>query len=81
MSPTLLTPQLAALIRGSMDEVDPIQVALASRLSPAQRVQQAARLSDGLRRIAVRRWMEEHPLISIVQAHQEVMKLYHAIGG
>ena len=43
-----LAPELAAYIRAALADVDPRQIKLAARLTPAERVQQAARLSDGL---------------------------------
>ena len=51
----LLDEHLQKLIAGSVAEVDPRQIAIYRRLTPAQRVWQAAHLSDGLRQANERR--------------------------
>lgn len=76
-----LAPELAESIRAAIRDVDPLQIALASRLTPAERVWQAGRLSDGLRWMAVRRLMAEQPGLTLRKAHQEVMHRYYQLGG
>ena len=76
-----LAPEVAEAIRAAMSDVDPRQIAMASRLTPADRVQQAGRLSDGLRWMALRRLMAEQPGLTLRQAHQEVMHRYYQLGG
>lgn len=76
-----LAPELAESIRAAIDDVDPLQIERASRLTPAERVQQAGRLSDGLRRMALRRLMAEQPGLTLRKAQQEVMHRYYQLGG
>jgi hypothetical protein len=76
-----LAPEIAANIRAGMSDIDPYQVELASRLTPAQRVQQAGELSDQLRMMAVRRRLAENPSLTLREAHREVMRSYERWGG
>src|SRR5574337_899436 len=76
-----LAPELAESIRAAISDVDPLQIEMASRLTPADRVQQAGRLSDGLRQMALRRLMAEQPGLTLRQAQQEVMHRYYQLGG
>jgi hypothetical protein len=76
-----LAPEIAANIRAGMSDVDPYQVELASRLTPAQRAKQAGMLSDQLRMMAVRRLMNERQHLSLPEAHREVMRRYEQLGG
>lgn len=76
-----LAPELAESIRAAIGDVDPLQIERASRLTPAERVQQAGRLSDGLRRMALRRLMAEQPGLTLRKAQQEVMHRYYQLGG
>lgn len=75
-----LAPEMADQIRAAMAEADRRQIEIMSRLSPAARVHQAGRLSDGLRRIAVRRLRERQPGLSLAAAHREVMHRYDRLG-
>ena len=75
-----LAPELAEAIRAAMSDVDPLQIEMASQLTPADRVQQAGRLSDGLRRMALRRLMAEQPGLTLRKAQQEVMHRYYQLG-
>ncbi len=76
-----LAPELAEAIRAAISDVDPFQIEMATQLTPADRVQQAGRLSDGLRRMALRRLMAEQPGLTLRKAHQEVMHRYYQLGG
>jgi hypothetical protein len=76
-----LAPEIAANIRAGMSDVDPYQIELACRLTPAQRVQQAGKLSDQLRMMAVRRRLTENPGLTLREAHREVMRSYEQLGG
>ena len=76
-----LAPELAEAIRAAMSDVDPLQIEMASQLTPVDRVQQAGRLSDGLRRMALRRLMAEQPGLTLRKAQQEVMHRYYQLGG
>jgi hypothetical protein len=76
-----LAPELAEAIRAAISDVDPLQIEVARQLTPADRVQQVGRLSDGLRRMALRRLMAEQPGLTLRKAHQEVMHRYYQLGG
>jgi hypothetical protein len=76
-----LAPELARLIQAGMRDVDARQMELAARLTPAQRVRQAGQLSDGLRRMAVRRLLAERAGLSLQEAHREVAQRYDQFGG
>jgi hypothetical protein len=78
---TELAPELAQRIKGAVQDVDARQVVLASRLTPAARLRQAGRLSDGLRRLAVRRLMAERPVLTLPEAYREVAQRYGELGG
>jgi hypothetical protein len=76
-----LAPELIAAIRAGMSDLDPHQIELARLLTPAQRVQQAGRLSDQLRAMAVRRLMAERPGLTPGEAQREVLRRYERLGG
>jgi hypothetical protein len=76
-----LAPEIASAIKASLSDLDPYQIRLAQRLTPAQRVQQAGRLSDQLRMMAVRRRLTENPGLTLREAHQETMRSYERWGG
>ena len=75
-----LAPELAVMIQAGMQDVDPKQIASAAQLTPADRVQQAGQLSDGLRRMAVRRLMGEQPGLGLKEAYREVSHRYDRLG-
>jgi hypothetical protein len=76
-----LAPEVAAAIQGAAAEVDRRQIEIARRLAPAVRLQQAGRLSDGLRRMAVERLRQRRPGLTLATAHREVLSHYHGLGG
>jgi hypothetical protein len=76
-----LEPEFAAHVRAAMAEVDAHQIEIQKRLAPAARVRQAGQLSDGLRRMAVRRWQTRKPDLPLASAHREVMRRYDQLGG
>jgi hypothetical protein len=75
-----LAPELAKMIQAGMQDVDPKQIALAAWLTPADRVQQAGQLSDGLRRMAVQRLINERPGLGLKEAYREVSRRYDLLG-
>ncbi len=75
-----LDPELAQSIRSALSDLDLRQIELAGRLSAAQRVWQAGRLSDQLRRMAVRRLRRERPNLSLLEARREVLDRYEQRG-
>ena len=76
-----LSLELAASIKAAVSDVDARQIEIASRLTPADRVRQAAQLSDGLRGMAVRRLMAEQPGLTPQAAQREVLHRYYQLGG
>ncbi len=54
-SARVLDEHTRRLIAGAVAEVDPRQIAIYRRLTPAQRMQQLAHLSDWLRQVNIRR--------------------------
>lgn len=76
-----LAPEVAEPIRTALAEVDRHQAEITSRLSPAARLRQAARLSDGLRRIAVERLRERQPGLSPAEAQREIVRRDERLGG
>jgi hypothetical protein len=75
-----LAPELTKMIHAGMQDIDPKQIALAARLTPADRIQQAGQLSDGLRRMAARRLMGEQPGLGLKEAYREVSHRYDQLG-
>jgi hypothetical protein len=76
-----LDDELAAQISAAMAEVDPRQVEITRRLSPAARVRQAGLLSDGLRQMAARRLRQQQPGRPLASVYREVMQTYDRLGG
>jgi hypothetical protein len=65
-----LTPDLARLIKSSAAEVDPRQLAIYQRLSPAGRFHQGSALSDTARNVVAYRIRQEHPELSPAEAQR-----------
>ena len=70
----LLDPHLVKVIHAAVDEVDPEQVAIYARLSPAQRMHQGASLSDYLRQQAARLIMRDNPEFDEAEANREALR-------
>lgn len=56
------------LISGAVAEVDPQQIAIFRRLTPAQRVQQAVSMIELAEQVAVYRLRQQHPELSEIEA-------------
>jgi len=67
-----LDEQLQRLIAGAVAEVDPKQIAVYQRLSPAQRFRQACSLIKWAERITVRQLQRQHPRLREREAYQWV---------
>jgi hypothetical protein len=65
-----LTPDLARLIKSSAAEVDPRQLAIYQRLSPAGRFHQGSVLSDTARNVVAYRIRQERPELSPAEAQR-----------
>jgi hypothetical protein len=63
-----LAPDLAQLIKSSAAEVDPRQLAIYQRLSPAGRFHQGSVLSDTARNVVAYRIRQDHPELSPAEA-------------
>lgn len=55
-------------IAGAVAEVDPHQVAISRRLTPAQRVQQALSMIESAERVAAYRLRQQHPEMNEIEA-------------
>jgi hypothetical protein len=64
-----LSPQLSAILDGSIAEVDPSQIAIFKRLSFQQRFQQGCSVSDLARQVVANRIRKRNPQLSIIEAH------------
>ncbi len=66
-----------AQIAGAVAEVDPQQVAILRRLTPAQRVQQAVSMIDLAEQVAAYRLRQRHPELSEIEALRTVRMRAH----
>jgi hypothetical protein len=62
------------LIAGAVAEVDPHQVAISRRLTPAQRVQQALSMIELAERVAAYRLRQQHPEMNEIEALRAVRR-------
>jgi hypothetical protein len=65
-----LSPELRQIIRSSAAEVDPRQIDIYQRLSPAQRFQQGCAISDTARNVVAYRIRQENPRLSAAEANR-----------
>jgi len=68
---------LQAQIAGAVAEVDPQQIAIFRRLTPAQRVQQAVSMIDLAEQVAAYRLRQRHPELSEIEALRTVRMRAH----
>ncbi len=61
-------------IAGAVAEVDPRQVAISRRLTPAQRVQQALSMMELAERVAAYRLRQQHPEMNEIEALRVVRR-------
>ena len=67
--------ELSATLEGSVAEVDPSQIAIFKRLSFGQRFQQGCSISNLARRVAVNRFRQKNPQLSLSEAlHLAIQK-------
>jgi hypothetical protein len=64
----VLDEGLVRLIAGAVAEVDPAQIAISRRLTPAQRVQQALSLTKMVEQVTVQQLCQQHPDLSAQDA-------------
>jgi len=77
----ILADETLKAIRGAADEVDPHQIAIFTRMTPAQRLRLAARLTDDLLAIATRRLQRERPELTRLEAQREVLHRSYQLSG
>lgn len=75
--PIALTPEMIAEIRGAWAEIDPAQMAIISRLSPAERMRRGFAMSNAVRRVAVYRLRQQRPELSEAEANRMVLAHYY----
>lgn len=74
-----VSEEMRAEIRGALAEIDPAQMAIIARMTPAQRMEMGFALSNSLRRVAVDRLMQLHPELSESEANREFLARYYAL--
>ena len=65
-----LHPDLAGVVAGSLGEVDPAQIAIYRRLTPADRFRQGCSISDTARRAVAHRLRERRPELDQDEAYR-----------
>lgn len=73
-----LSPEEKQAIRVAVQEVDPRQIAIQRKLTPAQRVQMGLSMSDAAIRATMYRMRQPHPEMSEAEAQREVLRRYYA---
>lgn len=68
---------LQAQIAGAVAEVDPRQIAIVRRLTPAQRVEQAVSMIELAEQVAAYRLRQHHPELSELEALRTVRMRVH----
>lgn len=76
--PFELTPEDRIAIRAAIAEIDPAQVEINRRLTPAQRFMKACSMSDTVIRIAVYRLCQAQPALDAAEAQRIVLARYYA---
>ena len=66
----VVSPEVTALIQSSIAEIDPQQMEIIRRLSPAQRFRQGCAISDAARRVVAYRIQQDYPGTSAQEAHR-----------
>ena len=74
-----VTEEMRAEIRGALAEIDPAQMAIIARMTPAQRMEMGFAMSNSVRRIAVDRLRQLRPELSEAEANREVLARYYAL--
>jgi hypothetical protein len=65
-----LSPELGQILRSSMAEVDPRQIEIYQRLTPADRFRQGCAISDTARNVVAFRIRQENPDLSLAEANR-----------
>ncbi len=68
---------MIAEIRGAWAEIDPAQMAIIRRFSPAERMRRGFAMSNAVRRVAVYRLRQQWPELSEAEANRMVLARYY----
>lgn len=74
-----LSPELKQILHSSVAEVDPRQIEIYQRLTPADRFQQGCSISDTARTVVAFRIREENPGLSMAEAHRMALQRAYAV--
>lgn len=69
-----LSPQLKQILFSIFSEVDPRQIEIYHRLSPADRFRQGCAVSDAARKVVSYRIRQQNPGMSLIEANQIALK-------
>lgn len=69
-----LSPELKQILHSSVAEVDPRQIEIYQRLTPADRFRQGCSISDTARTVVAFRIREENPSLSLAEAHRMALQ-------
>ncbi len=76
-----LSPEFEQVLKNSMAEVDPRQIEIYQRLSPAERFRQGCAISDAARRVVAYRIRQDHPEISMAEANRMALQRAYSAKG
>jgi hypothetical protein len=74
-----LAPELRQILRSSAAEVDPQQIEIYQRLSPADRFRQGCSISDTARNVVAFRIRQEIPSLSPAEAHRMALQRVYRV--
>ncbi len=77
--PYILTPEDRIAIRGALAEIDPRQIEIDRRLTPAQRVRKALSVIEAARRFAIYRLRQSNPQLSEVEVQRIWLARYYEL--
>jgi hypothetical protein len=73
-----LSSELRQIIKSSAAEVDPSQISIYHRLTPADRFRQGCALSDTARQVVAFRILQDHPGMTQVEANRTALQRAYA---
>jgi hypothetical protein len=69
-----LSPELSQVLKNSVSEVDPRQIEIYQRLSPADRFRQGCAISDTARQVVAYRILQENPGMTPAEANRMALQ-------
>jgi hypothetical protein len=69
-----LSPELSQVLKGSVSEVDPRQIEIYQRMSPAERFRQGCVISDTARQVVAYRILQENPELTPAEANRMALQ-------